>query len=75
MTEYQEPFVASLWRDGNIEPYESKALDAEDWDSATRLAKEWATANIAASGGLTRLTWLHLKRGAEGRFIDRWSHP
>ncbi len=69
----KDQYVASLIRQGEAEPYDFEVLPANEWDDAENLANEWAMTAIAASGGLSEATSLHLKYGAKGKFLRNWS--
>jgi len=75
MADQDEPYIASLIRKGETEPYAFEVLKAKSWNEAEGLANEWALVTIAADGGLSEATWLHLKQGAVGKFVRDWSSP
>ena len=69
------PFVASLWKKGAPEEFASEELvGATDWKDAERLALEWAEGHLS-EGSLSVPTWLHLKCGAQGKFLREWMRP
>jgi hypothetical protein len=71
MSKEDEPYVASLFRNGEVQPYVFEVLPAKDWDEADRLANEWAVLTLG-DGGIQTSTSLHLKHGAKGKFLRKW---
>ncbi len=72
MVDQLEPFVASLIRRGETEPYEFEVLPSNNWDEAERLARKWAR-ETHSIGGVLYPCSLHLKQGAKGKFLDEWT--
>lgn len=67
MTAVTEPYVASLFREGEIEPYKSEVLDVGNWSDAARAAHAWSIPELGE--GVTTPTFLHLKHGAKGKIL------
>ncbi|EKS40411.1 hypothetical protein [Afipia clevelandensis] len=67
MTSVPEPYVASLYRQGELEPYLSKVLEVGSWSDAARAAHEFAIVELGE--GVMTPTSLHLKHGAQGKFL------
>lgn len=69
----QKHYLATLTRDGEIEPFELKWIDAEDQPKAESLAWEWAIPLL--STGLKENTRLQLVLNGISVYVKEWGGP
>jgi len=67
----KQHYLATLTRDGEVEPFETGWIDAVDVSEAKRLAREWAIPLM--SGGLQEKTRLQLVQDGTSVWVKEWS--